>query len=60
MLTNRPEPGLRRFYLRRAARILPGYWLAVVVTLGVLTPRPSSLGDWLSYLRWSRPTTDTT
>ena len=50
MLTNRPAPGLRRFYLRRAARILPGYWLAVVVTLGLLTPRPSSLGDWLSYL----------
>ena len=46
----RPQPGLRRFYIRRVARILPGYWLAVTITLAVLTLRPARLGDWLSYL----------
>lgn len=46
----RPQPGTRRFYIRRAARILPGYWLVVTVTLAALTLRPARIGDWLSYL----------
>ncbi len=47
---DRSAPGMRRFYIRRAARILPAYWLAVIATLGVLSPRPARLDDWLSYL----------
>lgn len=49
-LSGRPAPGLRRFYIRRAARILPAYWLAVIGTLGVLSARPAHSDDWLSYL----------
>jgi peptidoglycan/LPS O-acetylase OafA/YrhL len=45
-----PLPATRRFYLRRAARILPAYWLAVAVTLALLSTRPARLSDWLSYL----------
>ena len=40
----------RRFYLRRALRILPAYWLAVLVTLGWLSARTADGGDWASYL----------
>ena len=38
------------FYRRRAVRVLPGYWLAIVVSLGLLTTRHTSTGDWLAYL----------
>jgi peptidoglycan/LPS O-acetylase OafA/YrhL len=49
-VTNTPGPGVRRFYLRRALRILPAYWLAVVVTLTLLSNRPADRGDFSSYL----------
>lgn len=49
-MTGRPAPDLGRFYLRRAARILPPYWVAVVVTLAVISDRPAVAGDWASYL----------
>lgn len=38
-----PLPGLRRYALRRAARILPAYWIAFAVLL-VLLPPPDL--DW--------------
>ncbi len=43
-------PHIVDFWWRRALRILPAYWLAIVVTLGFLSARPASVGDWLSYL----------
>lgn len=43
-------PNVRRFYLRRALRILPAYWLAVLVTLSWLSARTADGGDWASYL----------
>lgn len=49
-LANRPAPNLGRFYRRRALRILPAYWVAVVVTLTLLSTRPAGLGDFASYL----------
>ncbi|HEX2903523.1 MAG TPA: acyltransferase [Jatrophihabitans sp.] len=45
-----PAPAIGRFYLRRALRILPPYWLAVLVTLLLLSTRPASLADFASYL----------
>ena len=35
-LEGRPRPDLRRYAIRRAARILPLYWVVVVVTLAFL------------------------
>jgi peptidoglycan/LPS O-acetylase OafA/YrhL len=46
----RRPPPLRTFWWRRALRILPAYWLAVVVTLSVVSTRHSTAGDWISYL----------
>lgn len=46
----RPHLPLRTFWWRRALRILPAYWLAIVVTLTLLSTTHSSRGDWLSYL----------
>ena len=43
-------PDVRRFYLRRALRILPAYWLAVLVTLSWLSERSADGGDYASYL----------
>jgi peptidoglycan/LPS O-acetylase OafA/YrhL len=43
-------PAVGRFLWRRALRILPAYWLTIVITLGVLSARTSSPGDWWSYL----------
>jgi peptidoglycan/LPS O-acetylase OafA/YrhL len=45
-----PPPDSMRFYWRRALRVLPAYWIAVTVTLGLLSSRPASFGDWISYL----------
>ena len=45
-----PPPPTVAFWWRRALRILPAYWLAVVVTLGLLSDRASSATDWVSYL----------
>jgi peptidoglycan/LPS O-acetylase OafA/YrhL len=44
------RPSVRRFWWRRALRILPAYWLAVAVTLGFLSSRHASASDWSSYL----------
>jgi peptidoglycan/LPS O-acetylase OafA/YrhL len=44
------RPSIARFYWRRALRVLPAYWLAIIVTLGLLSVRPASPADWLSYL----------
>jgi peptidoglycan/LPS O-acetylase OafA/YrhL len=39
----------RRFLIRRAVRILPAYWLAVLVTLALLSPRQPTAHDWWAY-----------
>lgn len=46
----RPAPRVRQFYWRRAVRILPAYWLAIVGTLGVLSTHETHVGDWFAYL----------
>lgn len=38
------------FYWRRAVRVLPAYWLTVLVTLGLLGSHPRTAADWWSYL----------
>ena len=45
-----PVPRTATFYWRRAVRVLPAFWLTILVTLGLLSSRRASLGDWLSYL----------
>jgi peptidoglycan/LPS O-acetylase OafA/YrhL len=49
-ITGAPGPRIGSFWWRRALRIAPAYWLVVVVTLGVLTTRHATAGDWRSYL----------
>jgi peptidoglycan/LPS O-acetylase OafA/YrhL len=50
-LEGRPRPDLRRYALRRAARILPLYWLVVAVTLAVLPEiQPVRPDQWLTHL----------
>ncbi|GCE19308.1 hypothetical protein KDK_31080 [Dictyobacter kobayashii] len=44
MLTDTPWPSVRRFYLRRAFRIFPGYYVALFLMLIFLSPE---------YLNWS-------
>jgi peptidoglycan/LPS O-acetylase OafA/YrhL len=39
----------RQFLVRRAVRILPAYWVAVLVTLAVLSLRRPTAHDWWSY-----------
>ncbi|MEU4820164.1 acyltransferase [Micromonospora aurantiaca] len=49
--TGRPRPRAKRYFWRRALRILPAYWLAVVVCFVVLPGNhPVSAGDWLRHL----------
>ena len=51
-LDHRALPATRRtrqFLIRRAVRILPAYWVAVLVTLAVLSPRRPTGHDWWSY-----------
>ncbi|SCL15157.1 Peptidoglycan/LPS O-acetylase OafA/YrhL, contains acyltransferase and SGNH-hydrolase domains [Micromonospora rhizosphaerae] len=49
--TGRPRPATGRYFWRRALRILPAYWLTVVVCLIVLPQnRPGSGADWLRHL----------
>jgi peptidoglycan/LPS O-acetylase OafA/YrhL len=50
VLAGGPLPDIRTFLRRRALRILPAYWLVIVLTLGLLSLRPASWGDWTSYL----------
>ncbi|MCO1596870.1 acyltransferase [Micromonospora sp. RHAY321] len=53
--TGRPRPRAGRYLWRRALRILPAYWLAVVVCLIVLPQnRPASAGDWIRHLTFTQ------
>ena len=49
--TGQPLPDARTYLWRRALRILPAYWVAVVVCL-LVVPRnhDASAGDWLRHL----------
>ncbi|MBQ1024540.1 acyltransferase [Micromonospora sp. C95] len=50
LATAQPRPSTRRYLWRRAARVLPAYWVAVVVCLLVL-PQNQAAGtdDWLRH-----------
>ncbi|MBQ0903404.1 acyltransferase [Micromonospora sp. U21] len=53
--TGRPRPRAARYLWRRGLRILPAYWLAVVVCLIVLPQnRPVSAGDWIRHLTFTQ------
>ncbi|MET8310446.1 acyltransferase [Micromonospora sp. NPDC005173] len=53
--TGRPRPRTARYLWRRGLRILPAYWLAVVVCLIVLPQnRPASAGDWIRHLTFTQ------
>lgn len=45
-----PPPSTGRFYWRRLLRIAPAYWLAVAVTVTLLSTYPTTGRDWVSYL----------
>ncbi|MEO6502749.1 MAG: acyltransferase [Jatrophihabitantaceae bacterium] len=45
----RPAGSNRRYLTRRAVRILPAYWVAVLVTLAVLSLRHPTGHDWWAY-----------
>jgi peptidoglycan/LPS O-acetylase OafA/YrhL len=47
--------GLRGFWRRRAVRILPAYWLAIVGALALLTTRTTSGSHWAFYLLLVHP-----
>ncbi|MFC3503309.1 acyltransferase family protein [Micromonospora krabiensis] len=48
-------PGARRFYWKRALRILPAYWLAVIVCLTFLPEHGvAPLGDWLRHFTFTQ------
>lgn len=50
-LEGTPAPVLRRYALRRAARILPLYWVVVVATLALLPEiQPVPVRDWVIHL----------
>ncbi len=50
LFTGRPVAPTLQFWWRRAVRILPAYWLTIVVVLGLLSSRTASGLDWFSYL----------
>jgi peptidoglycan/LPS O-acetylase OafA/YrhL len=43
-------PDIREFLWRRVLRILPAYWITVVITLGLLSRRQPHRSDWWSYM----------
>lgn len=49
--TGTDRPDARRYLWKRAVRIMPAYWLAMVVSLTVLpaTAEPMTAADWLRY-----------
>lgn len=49
-LEGRPRPSSGRFFARRVVRIVPAYWLTIVVTLAVLSLRTANGSDWWHYL----------
>lgn len=53
--TGLPRPPVGRYFWRRALRILPAYWLTVLVCLIVLPQnRPAVAGDWLHHLTFTQ------
>ncbi|MDO3703577.1 acyltransferase [Micromonospora sp. C28SCA-DRY-2] len=51
LATYQPRPSTGRYLWRRATRILPAYWVTVVVCLLVLPQnRPAPAGDWWRHL----------
>jgi peptidoglycan/LPS O-acetylase OafA/YrhL len=44
-LLDAPRPSLRRYSLRRAARVLPAYWVVVIATL-LLVPQTFVVDGW--------------
>lgn len=53
-LAGRRLPPVRPFLLRRAARILPAYWLTVTVVLTFFAQRPAGPAQWMRYLLLSQ------
>jgi peptidoglycan/LPS O-acetylase OafA/YrhL len=47
-------PSALRFWWRRLVRIMPAYWLAVLITLAWLSTARATAADWLSYLTLSQ------
>ncbi|MGI5524490.1 acyltransferase family protein [Micromonospora sp. CA-259024] len=53
--TGSATPGARRFYWKRATRILPAYWLVVIVCLTALPEGGvAPLGDWLRHATFTQ------
>ncbi|MEU8125591.1 acyltransferase [Micromonospora sp. NPDC049049] len=53
--TGQARPRAGRYLWRRALRILPAYWLAVLVCLIVLPQnQPASAGDWIRHLTFTQ------
>jgi peptidoglycan/LPS O-acetylase OafA/YrhL len=50
-LTGAPPPSTGQYFVRRALRILPAYWVVVIVALYTLSPEHvGSASTWLQYL----------
>ncbi|MEH1028074.1 acyltransferase [Micromonospora profundi] len=55
LATGQPRPRTGRYLWRRGLRILPAYWLAVLVCFVVLPDnRPVSVGDWIRHLTFTQ------
>jgi peptidoglycan/LPS O-acetylase OafA/YrhL len=51
VLAGQPAPPVPAYLWRRAARILPAYWVVVLIALPVLSPGPArSAWPWIQYL----------
>jgi peptidoglycan/LPS O-acetylase OafA/YrhL len=48
-LRREPEPALGTYLLRRAARLMPAYWLALTFFIAVGAIHPHGIGDYLAY-----------
>lgn len=57
-LTGRPAPGLGRFWLRRALRIFPAYWLALAVLVPVAGTTSFDARDLVAYATLTHTYTD--
>lgn len=58
-LTGRPAPGPGRFWLRRALRIFPAYWLALAVLIPVAGTTSFDVRDLVSYATLTHTYNDT-
>ncbi|MGA3538538.1 acyltransferase family protein [Micromonosporaceae bacterium DT194] len=55
LATGGPRPDARAYLWRRGLRILPAYWLMVVVCLTVLQPNGvAPIGDWVRHLTFTQ------